>query len=80
LDIVNAETDEPVIELSGPAPEGLGPNELWEVVFELPPITFVEAGKYYVRFLGNDQVLIQRPFLVIDMEHAMGDNQHERDN
>lgn len=73
LDIINAETDEAIVELRGPAPEGMGPNQVWEVVFELPMIAFPEPGKYYVRFLGNDQVLMQRPFTVVDMDQAAGD-------
>ncbi len=67
LDIVNAETDQSVIELHGPAPKDIGPNKVWDVVFELPTMSFPEPGMYYVRFLVNDQVLMQRPFMVIDM-------------
>lgn len=67
MDIVNAETDEPVIAMSGPAPDGVGPTTIWDVTFELPPLTFPSPGRYYVRFLGNDQVLMQRPFEVVDI-------------
>jgi len=77
FDIIHAETDSTVIELNGPAPEGMGPSEVWEVVFELPLVTFSEPGMYYARFLGNGQVLMQRQFLVIDMRDDMGDaNEH----
>lgn len=80
LDIVHAETDATVMELSGPAPKDIGPNEVWDVVFEFPPVTFPEAGQYYVRFLGNNQVLMQRRFHVIGMDHAMGDDEHEQND
>ena len=70
LDIINAETDAQVIAVSGPAPAGVPPTTVWDVVFELPPLTFHTAGKYYVRFLGNNQVLMQRPFEVIEMQKA----------
>jgi len=77
LDIINAETDVPVIEIQGPAPDNIGPTGVWEVVFELPPVSFPEAGQYYVRFLGSHHVLMQRPFDVLDIKNV---NEGEKEN
>lgn len=74
LDIINAETDAIVLEMSGPAPSEIGPTSVWDVVFELPSLTFPTAGRYYVRFLGNDQVLMQRHFDVIDVSEEEKSN------
>jgi len=70
FDIIHAETDETVISLSGPAPSDLGgPTTVWDAVFEMEPLTFKAPGRYYARFLGNGQVLMQRPFEVIDRQN-----------
>ena len=79
LDIINAETNDPLISVRGPAPPGIGPTTVWDVVFELPPLTFQTAGKYYVRFLGNEQVLMQRPFEVINIQQVGETNDVNRD-
>lgn len=73
LDIVHAETDEPIISMEGPAPDKVGPVVVWDVVFELPPLVFSEPGVYYVRFFGNKNILLQRPIEVI----LMGESQSE---
>ncbi len=73
LDIVNAETDEPIIVMEGPAPDKAGPIAVWDIVFELPPLAFKGPGTYYVRFFGNDNILLQRPIEVIEG----GDSQSE---
>lgn len=79
LDIVNAETDEAVVTILGPVPQGIPPTSVWDVVFELPPLTFPSAGRYYVRFLGNGQVLMQRPFEVIDLRQENAETDHAND-
>ena len=65
LDIVHSETDEPIIVMQGPAPPGTQPIDIWDVVFELPPVQFREPGTYYVRFFGNERILVQRPIRVV---------------
>lgn len=64
LDIVHAETDEPVVVAQGPMPKDAGPIAIWDVVFSLENLQFKEPGKYYVRFFGNDVIILQRPFEV----------------
>lgn len=64
LDIVHAETDEPVLAAEGPMPRDLGPIAVWDLVFRFENVHFKEPGKYYVRFFGNDTIILQRPFEV----------------
>jgi hypothetical protein len=76
LDIVHSETDEPVVRIEGPMPEGPGPIAVWDVVFPLETLVFMEPGTYYVRFFGNGQIILQRPFEVVLID---GRNSHEPD-
>jgi len=61
LDIVHGETDEPVVTAEGPMPEQAGPVAIWELVFQFERLRFPEEGTYFVRFWGNDQILVQKP-------------------
>ena len=69
LDVVHAETDEPVIEMEGPLPVE-DPTTICDLVFELRELQFPSAGTYYIRFFGNEQILIQRPIEVIHMSQS----------
>lgn len=64
LDIVHAETDHRVASLQGRSPEGADPTTICDMNFELNGLVFPEAGRYYIRFWGNDHLLLQRPFEV----------------
>jgi hypothetical protein len=68
VDIVHSETERPVAMLEGPAPEGTMPTTICDFVFEINNATFPEAGRYYIRFFGNDHLLLQRPFEVSKLE------------
>jgi hypothetical protein len=72
LSIVHAQTEEPILDMRGQMPDGPPPTRVFDMVFELPGLEFPAAGSYYVRFLGNDQVLIQRPIEVVDMRGGPG--------
>ncbi len=80
LEIINAETDEQVICVKGPAPSGPPPTTVWDLVFELPPLTFPTPGRYYVRFIGNNDVLAERPFDVVPAEGKNNANNDENDH
>lgn len=79
IDIVNAETDEPVFEAQGSMDEpGLIPTTICDFVFELNNIIFREPGTYYVRLFGNDQILLQRPFQLMLLQENKGDEDDEQ--
>ena len=62
LDIVHSETDHQVVSLQGPPPQGTDPTVICDFNFALHTVVFPEPGMYYIRFWGNDQLLLQRPF------------------
>ncbi len=66
LDIVNAETDAAVVSVQGPLPDDQ-PTTVCDLVFELRNLVFTEPGTYYVRFWGNDHILMQRPMEVLQL-------------
>ena len=81
FEIVHGETDEPVIRVNGPAPSSLGdPTTVWDAVFEMEPIVFPTAGRYYARFLGNGQTLVQRHFEVIDANSLKNEQNEENED
>ena len=65
LDIVHSETDHVVVALGGPAPEGTTPVAICDMTFELGNLSFPEPGLYFIRFWGNEHLLLQRPFEVL---------------
>lgn len=65
IDIIHAETDEPVAAMQGPPPDGTTPLSICDMHFVLSNVSFKEPGRYYIRFHGNDHVLLQRPFEVV---------------
>lgn len=78
LDIVHAETDEPVMEIaSEPTPPGISPKDVLDMQFELENLQFKEEGLYYVRFFGNEEILLQRPLRVVRLREGKPD---ERDS
>ena len=66
LDIVHAETDDPVAVLQGPPPEGADPTTICDFNFSFSNLEFKEPGRYYIRFWGNEHLLMQRPFEVAE--------------
>jgi hypothetical protein len=77
LDIVHAETELPILQMGGPMPER-PPTTVFDMVFEVRELVFPEPGTYYVRFFGNEQILIQRPIEVVSSEHSEEqDNEHK---
>lgn len=64
LEIVHAESEHRVVDLQGPAPEGVNPTTICDLNFELRALRFPEYGRYYIRFWGNGHLLLQRPFEV----------------
>lgn len=65
IDMVNAETDQPVFHAKlPPPPQTFGPSEIVEIDGEFQNLVFPEPGTYYIRFFANDEILIQRPFIV----------------
>jgi len=68
LDIVHSETDQPIVNLQGPPPKGADPTSICDFRFQIENAIFPEPGRYYIRFFGNDHILLQRPFEVTKME------------
>jgi len=64
LEIVNGETDEPVVGIQGPIKVD-DPLAIVEMVFVLEQVEFPEPGLYFVQFSANDHPLLSRPFRVI---------------
>ncbi len=71
LDIVNAETDALVAMMEGPLQDD-NPVVVCDLVFEMRNLVFPEPGKYFVRFWGNDQILMQRPIDVLAVDAPRG--------
>lgn len=64
LDIVHSETDREVASLKGPPPQSTDPTTICDFNFVLENLVFKEPGLYYIRFWGNEHLLLQRPFSV----------------
>lgn len=64
IEVVNGSTNEPIAGVEGPIPDGPGPLAVCEMFTEIGNLTFPEPGKYYVRFWGNDTLLLERPIHV----------------
>ena len=64
IDLVNAETDEPLAVMQGPL-QNHDPVIVCDLVFRINNLRFRTPGTYYVRFWGNDQILMQRAFEVL---------------
>jgi hypothetical protein len=64
LDIVNAETEKPVLVVEEPVPDAADPFAIIDIDFVLEGVVFDEPGVYSVRFWGNDEIIVQRPIIV----------------
>lgn len=64
LEIVNAETDQRIVELQGPPPPKATPLTVCDFNFEISGLVFPEPGLYFVRFWSDDHLIMQRPFHV----------------
>jgi hypothetical protein len=66
IDIVHAETDQAVVRAESPsAPAGTDPTTIFDFQFQLNNLKFPEAGSYYVRFLADNEILLQRPIQIV---------------
>ncbi len=81
LDIVNGETDAAIVSMQGPVPDD-NPLTVCDLVFELRNIVFPEPGTYYIRFWGNEQILMQRAIEVVTLMPNKGkpDTGEQRDD
>lgn len=68
LEIVHSETDEVVVRLEGPPPKPVDPTTICDLVFELNGLKFPRTGRYYIVLHGNNQLLLQRPFDVVQSD------------
>lgn len=68
LEIVHSETDEHVAALGGPPPQGTNPTTICDFNFVLQNLIFKEPGLYYIRFWGDEHLLLQRPFEVTEAQ------------
>jgi hypothetical protein len=64
LEIINAESEQPIATASGPFPTGTTPLTVADLNFVFNNLVFPEEGQYMVRFWANDHLLMQRPFQV----------------
>ena len=67
LDVVAADTDDTIFATEGQL-VGDSPNTICDLVFEIDGIAFPRPGKYYFRFFGNDEIIVQRPIDVVGLE------------
>jgi len=64
LEIVHGETEEVVVSANGPFPKGATPLVVADLHFIFTNVRFPEEGTYFIRFWGNDHLLMMRPFEV----------------
>lgn len=62
LEIIHAENDRVIVSAEGPFPKDADPVSVVDMHFIFNNIVFPEAGLYYLRFWGNDHLLMMRPF------------------
>ena len=76
LDIVHAEDDSRVIvSAEGPFPDEVDPLSIVDMNFVLNNVQFPEPGTYYMRFWGNDHLLVMRPFVVEKQQRRRSDDE-----
>lgn len=68
LEIVHAENDTVIVSAGGPFPKGSEPLSIVDMHFVLNNVIFPESGLYYIRFWGNDHLLMMRPFNLQELE------------
>jgi hypothetical protein len=68
LEIVHGETDAIIMGMEGQPPEDATPLSTCDLNFELNNLVFPEPGRYYIRLSGNDQILLERPFEVVELK------------
>lgn len=62
LELVNAESDQIIVSAAGPFPSGADPVSVVDMHFIFNNIVFPEPGLYYLRFWGNEHLVMMRPF------------------
>ena len=66
VDIVHGETDTIVMKAeSEPLAPGINPTDILDISFVLTDLSFPEPATYFVRLLGNNEILLQRPIKVV---------------
>ena len=77
VDIVHGEDgSRVVVSAEGPFPDEVDPLSIVDMNFILNNVEFPRAGTYYMRFWGNDHLLVMRPFVVDQLKPRGSD--HER--
>lgn len=76
LDIVNQETSHEVASLRGEADGDASPIDVVDVNFVFRGLQFPEPGLYDIRLWGEDDILVARPFQVIQLEKKNKDGHH----
>ena len=67
IEIVHAENEtRVVVSAEGPFPVDANPLSIVDLSFIFNNLVFPEAGTYYVRFWGNNNLLLMRPFQVAE--------------
>jgi hypothetical protein len=77
LVIEHAENGKRIAELlAEPPPEAISnPTTILDLRFILQALTFPEPGRYFIQFWANDNLLLQRPFDAVLMQHTGGSGQ-----
>ena len=75
LEIVHGEDDRVVVSLEGPFPEKADPVSAVDMNFVLNNVSFPEPGVYYIRFWGNEHLLMMRPFTLEKLKHRGNDHE-----
>lgn len=64
LEIVRADSDNPMVRMQGEFPPASSPTDVLDMQFLVQNVTFPEPGLYFINFSGNGQPLASRPFHV----------------
>ncbi len=65
LEIVHAEDDSVIVSASGSFPKGTDAVSVVDMHFVFNNIVFPEPGIYYLRFWGNEHLVMMRPFNLV---------------
>ncbi|MCP4593296.1 MAG: hypothetical protein GY842_21375 [bacterium] len=72
LEILHGESESAVVAAQGPFPDDVDPLSVVDMSFVFNNVTFEEEGTYFIRFWGNDHVLMMRPFQVCKRKKKVG--------
>lgn len=64
LEIVHGEDDRVIVWAEGPFPDEADPLSTVDMHFTFNNVVFSEPGMHFLRFWGNDHLIMMRPFVI----------------